>query len=386
MNALTLRDLLQQGIDRRSVNLLPTDYRALENAVRDEERARPRGLSLNRTTISQVLKGTYKKAPEDGTIRAIGWLAGVADEVAFTAAGHQPQGLPFASELPQGIDDLTAPERRAALDMLRVLVAQRQEINRHEHSDDLDPAATSGASGEADEDQEARHFYTVLRYDPREPDLITQVPGIEARDDDDAREILHHGLQLAGVAIDPHSDSLITIATQGGKTELIGLVRQDAGVSREEWVVAKMRKLGEQLISDRKDKGGTLIRPPHWNEAPPPPAMEHADAASEGVKQSDGMPASLVGFPEAVRQLVADLAAAVPEVDFTSDVDKLRELYGSRTEVPYKVIYIKALMNVLERVADGLEEQATLVEAAHGMRAIVEHLQEVGASLVPADG
>lgn len=158
VNAPTLRDLLQRGIDRRAAQLLPIDYRALENAVREEERVRPRGLSLNRTTISQILKGNYRGEASDGTIRAIGWLAGVADKVAFTAAGHQPQGLPFASELPQGVDDLTAPERRAALDMLRVLVAQRQEINRNEHAEDLDPSSKPDASTEVDENEEVYDF------------------------------------------------------------------------------------------------------------------------------------------------------------------------------------------------------------------------------------
>ena len=141
-NALTLRSLLQQAIDSRGANNLPVDYRALENAVKDEEKARPRGLSLNRTTISQIVKGTYKGEASDGTIRAIGWLAGVSDEVSFKAAGHQPQAIPFAAELPQGVDDLTAPERRAALDMLRVFVANRQEINRLKKADD---ESTEGA-------------------------------------------------------------------------------------------------------------------------------------------------------------------------------------------------------------------------------------------------
>lgn len=137
VSPITLRDLLHQAIDQRSESGLPIDYRAMENAVKEEEQGRPRGLSLNRTTISQILKGNYKRVPTDGTIRAIGWLAGVSDAVAFTAAGHQPQGIPFAHELPQGIDDLTAPERRAALEMLRVLVSQRQAINRAETASTL---------------------------------------------------------------------------------------------------------------------------------------------------------------------------------------------------------------------------------------------------------
>ncbi|MBF9523094.1 hypothetical protein BKG71_03740 [Mycobacteroides chelonae] len=202
MNAPTLRDLLQWGIDRRAAQLLPTDYRALENAVREEERVRPRGLSLNRTTISQILKGNYRGEASDGTIRAIGWLAGVADKVAFTAAGHQPQGLPFASELPQGVDDLTAPERRAALDMLRVLVAQRQEINRHEHAEDLDPSSKPDASTKGHKAKEAGNVLRPAHWNKAPlPPTVAQADaaseGLKHSDTEGAGGTLSHYVALA---------------------------------------------------------------------------------------------------------------------------------------------------------------------------------------------
>lgn len=131
MNATSLRDLLQQAVDRRNAEGRDASFRALQEAVEAEESARPRGLSLNRTTASQILRGTYKGEPSDGTIRAIGWLAGVGDEDAFAAAGRRSPGLPFAEELPPGVDDLSPKERRAAIEMLRTLVAQRREINRY---------------------------------------------------------------------------------------------------------------------------------------------------------------------------------------------------------------------------------------------------------------
>ncbi|AWN05065.1 immunity repressor [Gordonia phage Easley] len=131
MNATSLRDLLQQAVDRRNAEGRDASFRALQEAVEAEESTRPRGLSLNRTTASQILRGTYKGEPSDGTIRAIGWLAGVGDEDAFAAAGRRSPGLPFAEELPPGVDDLSPKERRAAIEMLRTLVAQRREINRY---------------------------------------------------------------------------------------------------------------------------------------------------------------------------------------------------------------------------------------------------------------
>ena len=83
------------------------------------------------TTISQIRNGTYKSVPTDVTIRAIAWLAGVSDEVAFKAAGQPVPGPPFAEELPPGVDNLPAKARKAAIDMLRVLVDMNKEAADH---------------------------------------------------------------------------------------------------------------------------------------------------------------------------------------------------------------------------------------------------------------
>lgn len=84
--------------------------------------AQKQGFRVTHTTLNQVRSGTYKSVPSDETIRAIAWLAGVSDEVAFTAAGQPVPGPPFAEELPPGVDNLSLKARKAALDMLRVLV------------------------------------------------------------------------------------------------------------------------------------------------------------------------------------------------------------------------------------------------------------------------
>lgn len=154
MNATSLRDLLQQAVDRRNAQGQDASFRALQEAVEAEENSHPRGLSLNRTTASQIVRGSYKGEPSDGTIRAIGWLAGVGDEDAFAAAGRRSPGLPFAEELPPGVDDLSPKERRAAIEMLRTLVAQRREINRYVASSS--GPEESSASGEGAPTQKTR--------------------------------------------------------------------------------------------------------------------------------------------------------------------------------------------------------------------------------------
>lgn len=149
MNADSLRDLLQRVIDERKAEGLDASYRILQELVEGEERSTPRGLALNRTTASQIVKGTYKGVASPGTIRAIAWLAGVPEADAFIAAGQKPPGPPFAEELPPGVDDLSPKERRAAIEVLRTFVAMRREIDRYESETAIQGSTQSGTSGEA---------------------------------------------------------------------------------------------------------------------------------------------------------------------------------------------------------------------------------------------
>lgn len=143
----SLGDLLRHAIAERVDAGLESSYRTLQEVVEAEETRRPRGLSLNRTTASQIVRGTYKGEPTPGTVRAIGWLAGVTDAEAFDAAGRPSPGVPFAEELPPGVDDLSPKERRAAIEILRALIAQRHEINRLTISDPASsPLAPQGNS------------------------------------------------------------------------------------------------------------------------------------------------------------------------------------------------------------------------------------------------
>ncbi|MGB3708929.1 hypothetical protein [Gordonia sp. (in: high G+C Gram-positive bacteria)] len=122
----TLRDLI---IAARDSGL---SYRQMEEKVAAAEAKRPTGMKLNRTTASQIARGVHGGDPEDGTIRAIALVAGVPESVAFAAAGQRIAGSPFRDELPDGVDQLEPNERRVALDLLRILVAQRRELNRHD--------------------------------------------------------------------------------------------------------------------------------------------------------------------------------------------------------------------------------------------------------------
>lgn len=116
----SLRDLVDLAVTRQQTSVRQMGFKAQE-----------RGFRVHATTLNLIRQGTYKSVPTDETIRAIAWLAGVSDEVAFKAAGQPVPGPPFAEELPPGVDNLPAKARKAAIDMLRVLVDMNKEAADH---------------------------------------------------------------------------------------------------------------------------------------------------------------------------------------------------------------------------------------------------------------
>lgn len=141
-----------------------------------ERVARANGHRIVHTTINAIRKNSYNSAPSAETIRAIGWLAGVGDSEAFAAAGRPNPGPPFAEELPPGVDDLSPKERRALIEIMRMAIAQRQEINRYESLTALSSPPQSGAPGEARQDQEAEGKVVHLIQRDQGDDLADEDP------------------------------------------------------------------------------------------------------------------------------------------------------------------------------------------------------------------
>lgn len=86
---------------------------------------------LTATTLNHMLAGTYKYQPTADTLRTLAWLAGVSEEVAFTAAGQPVPGPPLADELPDGADHLSPKSRRVIIDMVRVLIDLETTHDQH---------------------------------------------------------------------------------------------------------------------------------------------------------------------------------------------------------------------------------------------------------------
>lgn len=113
----TLRDLAQLAFDQRQM----TGHRLADLAQKQ-------GFKITHTTINAIRSGSYKYRPSDDTLRAIAWLAEVPAEAAYTAAGQKPPGRPFVEDLPPGVDNLGPKEHKAAVEILRALVAQQERI------------------------------------------------------------------------------------------------------------------------------------------------------------------------------------------------------------------------------------------------------------------
>lgn len=110
-NTESLQGLIDQAVAKRK-----TSVRQLGFLAQDA------GFKVVGTTLSHIRAGRYKSVPSEDTIRAIAYLAGVDESVAFAAAGQQVPGPPLADELPPGADLLSPKSRKAVVDMVRVLV------------------------------------------------------------------------------------------------------------------------------------------------------------------------------------------------------------------------------------------------------------------------
>lgn len=134
----TLRDLIQQAADTRQLS-----GRALADLAQQQ------GFQIAHATVNAIRSGSYKSRPSDDTIRAIAWLAGTSDRVAYEAAGQRPPRRPFADDLPPGVDTLEDRERRAAVAILSALVAQQARIDEARTPASglhlIDPADTQAA-------------------------------------------------------------------------------------------------------------------------------------------------------------------------------------------------------------------------------------------------
>lgn len=125
----SLKGLMEMAVERYDTSIRQLAFKAHEA-----------GFKVTYTTLHQIRSGKYKSIPGEQTVRAIAYLAGVEDSVAFTAAGQPVPGPPLADELPPGADNLSPKSRKAVVEMVRVLVDLETGSNAQRTPDSNDTA------------------------------------------------------------------------------------------------------------------------------------------------------------------------------------------------------------------------------------------------------
>lgn len=159
----SLKGLVEAAVERYDTSIRQLAFKAHEA-----------GFKVTYTTLHQIRSGKYKSIPGEQTLRAIAYLAGVEETVAFTAAGQPVPGPPLADELPPGADNLSPKSRKAVVDMVRVLVDLEAGNNEQRTSgpDDATPRTLRAVAPEGDSRPGQK----------TEPDYgITELHGDEAR-------------------------------------------------------------------------------------------------------------------------------------------------------------------------------------------------------------
>lgn len=155
-----LHDVVIMALDKRQ-----TSIRQLA------AQAQGHGFAITGTTLGHIRARTYKSVPSDETVRALAWLAGVSEDVAFAAAGRRAPGPPLADELPPGVDNLSPKSRRAVIELLRVLV-EAEERGGHGEA-----APMNTAGGDPAGEQQDPHAASAVGHEMPEVERGTDAPG-----------------------------------------------------------------------------------------------------------------------------------------------------------------------------------------------------------------
>ncbi|UUX60134.1 hypothetical protein [Glutamicibacter halophytocola] len=119
----SLKGLVELALRRHDTSARQLAFKAQEG-----------GHKITYTTLNHIRNNTYKSAPGAVTLRAIAFLAGVEDSVAFAAAGQPVPGPPLADELPSGADNLSPKARKTLIDLARLLIEYEADNDNAQHT------------------------------------------------------------------------------------------------------------------------------------------------------------------------------------------------------------------------------------------------------------
>lgn len=89
--------------------------------------AQEAGHDVTHATLNRIRQGTYLSRPSVASIRAIAYLAGVADDTAFAAAGVTLARAGEPYQAPVEADRLDDRQRKAVNELIRAVVPDQQQ-------------------------------------------------------------------------------------------------------------------------------------------------------------------------------------------------------------------------------------------------------------------
>jgi len=116
----SLRDIALQAQERHD----GAGGRAMERIA---DRA---GKTMSPTTFDRIAAGKYRSKPQEKTLQALAYLAGVSEERVYKAAGRPYVASKFADQLPPDVDQLDEDQREALIYTARAFLKTNREIER----------------------------------------------------------------------------------------------------------------------------------------------------------------------------------------------------------------------------------------------------------------
>jgi hypothetical protein len=244
------------------------------------------GFDVSHTTLNRIRSGTYSGAPSPATIKAIAWLAGVAEEEAFRAAGQNVPGTPFASVLPPGVDNLGPSERRAVVEVLRAFTQHHQrEWDRGQREWSV---VTKLMSNIAESLRETADLYDWVETQIPED----QIPTFRRMMSSAAGPLVSI-TDWYGEYVDTVADELKTSFAARAEinemfTDAVAALRQIQKGDQGGNTMENATESDAPATDDQGQEVGTVTHLPHWGKSnPPPTVIDEKAAASTRRKRSD---------------------------------------------------------------------------------------------------
>lgn len=126
------------------------------------------GLVMSPTTFDRIAAGIYRSKPQEKTLQALAYLAGISEQRVYKAAGRPYVAAKFADQLPPDIDQLNEDQREALIYVARAFLKTNRELEGLRHELQKHESNTSTSSGQ---DVDAEDVGSEQKTPPRRNDF-----------------------------------------------------------------------------------------------------------------------------------------------------------------------------------------------------------------------